>query len=203
MSKPLNIQGKRFGKLTAIRWTGNRNKDGKYLWLCKCDCGNERIVPASFLVANQVMSCKSCRKTTIIETNHKRKGTRLKTPKERLYRIWRNMNYRCISPHAVNYKYYGGKGVSVCEEWRHNYKAFQEWALLNGYNDSLQIDRIDFNGNYSPQNCRWVTISEQSINKESNIWIIFRGKQISLAKVLNKFCIDRKQVYEYLRTLIE
>lgn len=76
---------------------------------------------------------------------------------ERLYRIWHNMKSRCYCKSFSRYKYYGGRGITVCEEWKNDFKAFRQWAIANGYQDDLQIDRIDNSGNYEPSNCRWVS----------------------------------------------
>lgn len=85
--------------------------------------------------------------------------------KDRIYRIWCTMKSRCSNINHPDYQYYGGRGITVCEEWRLNFMSFKEWSLENGYYDSLTIDRVNNNGNYEPLNCRWATMKEQSINK--------------------------------------
>lgn len=103
-------------------------------------------------------------------------GDRPKGKKTRLYNIWSHMCERCNNPNFVYFHLYGGRGVSVCAEWFGNYSAFREWALGSGYKDSLCLDRIDNDGNYTPENCRWVTPKEQANNRRSNRLLYFKGE---------------------------
>lgn len=105
---------------------------------------------------------------------------------ERLYSIWRNMKRRCNEPNRKDYKYYGGKGIKVCEEWSQSYAAFKEWAISNGYSDELTIDRIDFSKNYEPKNCRWIPFSEQRKNMSSPRTVSING----VKKPLKHWCAD-------------
>ena len=155
-----DITGKRFGRLTAICPDNSRsNSHGKY-WICRCDCGAYCSVFRSNLVCGGTESCGrgKCRNT------RKTHGGSY----ERLYHVWADMRRRCISPQCSNYSSYGGRGITVCEEWKGKPKTFIEWALSNGYSDTLTIDRINVNGNYEPSNCRWIPMSEQYKNKQSN-----------------------------------
>lgn len=156
--RALNLKGRRFGRLTAINSQGTKN--GFICWSCLCDCGKETIVTSRDLVSGHTQSC-GC---LFLENLSKRKRTH-GGKGTRLYSIWKNMKYRCESEKARNYKYYGARGISVCNEWKHNFPAFQKWALENGYSNSLSIDRIDVNRGYSPDNCRWATPHEQRINQ--------------------------------------
>ena len=94
----------------------------------------------------------------------------------RLYVIWCHMNERCYNPHFVAFTNYGGRGIRVCEGWRNSFVAFREWAMLNGYNDNLSLDRINNDGNYEPSNCKWSTVKEQSNNRRTNRFITYRGE---------------------------
>lgn len=100
--------------------------------------------------------------------------------KSRLYNIYQGMTKRCYYPDNQNYKYYGGRGIVICNEWKSNFSAFKKWALENGYQDNLTIDRINTNGNYEPSNCRWVSMKEQCNNRTSNHLITYKGKTQNL-----------------------
>lgn len=98
----------------------------------------------------------------------------------RLGSIYHNMKTRCTNPNYDKYKWYGGKGISVCEEWSNSYDTFEEWALRHGYTDDLTLDRIDPNGNYCPENCRWVSRKEQANNRSSNHFLTYNGKTMTI-----------------------
>lgn len=100
----------------------------------------------------------------------------------RLYRIWANMKNRCYNPNAENYRFYGGRGIGVCESWRNDYIAFRDWALSNGYEDRLTLDRIDNNGNYGPTNCRWETLINQCNNTRKNHRLTYQGETHTVAE---------------------
>lgn len=101
--------------------------------------------------------------------------------KERLYRIWSSMKTRCYNKNREVYRLYGGRGITVCAEWKNDYKEFFHWAITNGYKDGLTLDRIDNNKGYSPENCRWVTMAEQGRNTRRNVWIEYNGKRMVLS----------------------
>ena len=154
-----NLTGQRFGKLIVTQ----KQKNGK--WLCECDCGNKIDVSTSNLVTNHTRSCGCLRDEKRVETHTTHGGS-----KERLHRIWRGMKDRCTNPHNKEYHRYGGRGISVCNEWLRDYSTFRAWALSHGYAENLAIDRIDNDGNYSPDNCQWLTVSENS--KKRHGWIV-------------------------------
>lgn len=144
-----DLTGLRFGKLTAIKLSG-RDSKGRLMWLCRCDCGNEKAIRATSLAQGLTKSC-GC-------IYHMQSKTRL-------YGIWCHMIQRCEDQHSNNYRLYGERGISVCEEWRHDFMAFRAWSLENGYSEVLTIDRINTDGNYEPSNCRWATVSQQNSNR--------------------------------------
>lgn len=165
-----DLTGRKFGRLTVIEYKGQK-KDHIVLWLCKCECGNERIIPTSHLKNGHTISCGCFQKEKAkqAKTTH---GLR----KTRLYEIWNGVLQRCYNPNRAKYKNYGGRGITVCEEWRDDFKAFYDWAMSNGYRDDLTIDRIDNNGDYEPSNCRWVTVQEQAYNKSTSRFITYKGE---------------------------
>lgn len=144
--------------LTVIR--EERDKAHRRIFVCRCDCGNIKRIQYQNVLSGKVKSC-GCKHDKLCSEAAKRHGG----TGTRLYRIWRGMIARCYYPASDNYKNYGGRGVFVCDEWRHNYESFREWALSHGYADNLTIDRMNVNGNYEPSNCRWATYHEQNLNR--------------------------------------
>lgn len=153
----VDLTGKRFGYLTVIKLY-NSNHLGKS-WLCKCKCGNEIVLGTSRLLGSKSRNPdKSC------GCKQKRqKGKTKKYPK--LYFAWQNMIYRCYNPHRDNYERYGGSGITVCEEWLNSFESFLSWALGNGYQEHLTLDRIDSTKPYCPENCRWADYYTQEQNR--------------------------------------
>lgn len=168
MSKANNLTGQRFGRLTAVERAG-KDKHQKALWRCSCDCGGTLITRASNLKSGATSSCGCLHKP------HGGHGTRL-------YRIWKGMKDRCRRCSHSSYECYGGRGISVCEEWNQSFETFREWALANGYRDGLTIDRVEVDGNYCPENCRWVTMKEQGNNRRNTLRILYNGETHTIAE---------------------
>lgn len=115
-------------------------------------------------------------------------------PVERLYVIWTNMRYRCENSNMRDYKYYGGKGTKVCKEWQ-DYETFKEWAIKNGYEENLTIDRIDVNGNYEPSNCRWATRKTQANNTTRNHYVTHNGVTKTISEWAEELNISQRTIY--------
>lgn len=159
-----DIKGKRFGMLTAVRYVGT-NKYNQSRWLCVCDCGAVKVITRTHLIDGKTVSCGKHAKYTLHGQRH-----------TRLYRIWLNMKNRCANPNDKHFDCYGGRRISVCEDWKSSFQNFREWAIANGYSDELTLDRIDVDGNYEPSNCRWSTRKEQANNKRTNVFIEWDGE---------------------------
>ena len=168
-----DLSNQTFGYLTVISFDGIRNKHT--YWLCRCCCGKQRSLQTSRLTTNKVTSCGCMNPRTqksMVISSHKR-----------LYSVYSSMLSRCENPKSISYKYYGERGVTICDEW-HDYAVFKEWALANGYNDTLSIDRIDNNKGYSPDNCRWIPLGDQHKNQSNNILITHNGE----THILKEWC---------------
>ena len=163
--KYLNLIGERFGKLTVIERVEDKifpSGQKKVQVLCKCDCGNRVIVLSSNLLKlGNTTSC-GCRKIEL-QTKHNLHGSKI-------YKIWDNMKSRCYNSKSTGYKYWGGRGITVCDEWKNSFQSFYEYVskLEHFGEDGYSFDRINVNGNYEPGNVRWATYYEQTHNRQRN-----------------------------------
>jgi hypothetical protein len=178
MGKKLELTGQRFGRLVVIEKVVEKcNKDRHVIWLCLCDCGGEVKVRGTDLKIGHTQSCGCLQREMTREraTQHSLTGTPL-------YKVFDNMMLRCYSPISRGYKNYGGRGIKVCLAWREDRGMFFNWAENSGYKVGLQLDRINNNGNYCPENCRWVTRKENCNNKRNTIKLTLNGETFSLSR---------------------
>ena len=192
MKKAIDLTGARFGRLVVEKRDFAVRKAA--YWVCRCDCGNSTTVQACHLRSGATQSC-GC-------FNKEQAAGRLRTHgfcRSRIYNEWRSMKARCLNPHKKCYADYGGRGIMVCQEWQDSFEAFRDWAIANGYQDNLTIDRIDVNGNYEPSNCRWVTNREQQNNKRNNHLLSFNGKEQTIAEWAEETGLDWMVIYDRIR----
>ena len=192
MSKELT---EKYGRLTIL---GFHHKDKHYhkYYECICDCGNKTIVNESNLKRGLTKSC-GCLQS---ETTAKRNKTMKQKDKHKysdysLYHLWKTIRSRCLCKTEPAYKDYGGRGITICNEWKESYPMFLEWANKNGYKKGLMIDRIDNDGNYCPENCRFVDAFVQANNKRNNIVFTIQGITDTLPNFARKFNLNPKMLY--------
>lgn len=186
--------GQRFGRLTVIKEAG-RDKHRNVIWKCRCDCGNESYVTTADL--KKTKSCGCWNIDAIIQRNT-RHGASKRGSITKLYKVWAAVKQRCTNPKNKAYKNYGGRGIKLCDEWL-EYEPFEKWAFENGYAEGLQLDRIDNNGGYSPDNCRFVSTVENSHNKRNNVWITIDGKTALAVDWAKEVGVDVEVIRKRLR----
>ena len=169
----IDLTGQRFGKLVVISEEEKRGE--ARMWKCKCDCGNDVVVMQRHLSSGHTKSCGCLRREAKIKHGENR---------TRLYRVWEQIRSRIYNPNCKHYKHYGGRGITMCDEWQ-DYSNFREWALATGYNVNAKhgectIERIDVNGNYEPSNCCWVTQAQQMLNTRRSRVIEYNGLKMTV-----------------------
>lgn len=179
MTKKLEIkQGDKFGKWTIIEEIAPKiiSNKPRRMFRCQCECGNIGEVQLSCLRNGHSTSCGCEQKKRVSAAN-----TKHGLEKHPLYNTWKNIKKRCNYINASEYENYGGRGISVCEEWSNNFQSFYNWAINNGWSKELTIDRIDTNGNYCPENCRWANVETQMNNMTKNHYIEYNGDTYTLS----------------------
>lgn len=190
----INLAGKRLGKLTVIEMVDVIPKEGAR-WLCRCDCGNEKVISTKNLLhSNGEKGTMSC--GCLVRENHVYTHDKSQT---RIYRIWQKIKQRCCNKHHKHYEYYGGRGITICNEWLDDFQTFYKWSMDNGYADNLTIDRIDVNGNYEPSNCRWATRKEQMNNTRQNHFLTYNGKTQTVKQWSEELGINYQTIQGRLR----
>lgn len=183
----IDLKGMKFGMLTVVD-RGNNSKEGRARWNCICECGQSTLVMGKNLRNGDTGSC-GCR---IGGRTHGMSSTRI-------YKVWTDMKIRCRTSGSPKYKNYGERGIEICDEWYDDFVTFYDWAIKNGYEETLTIDRIDVNGDYEPDNCRWATMKEQASNKRDTLYIDIEGERKSCAawaemSGLTTSCIHHRHV---------
>ena len=194
-----DLTGQRFGMLYVLKEAAPiQRKDNpsqsRRRWLCRCDCGAEKIILQDNLKRGLSKSC-GCIKGGDV------RGAQLRTHGEsasRLYAIWQQMKNRCYNKNATFYKDYGGRGISVCDDWKSSYECFRDWANSHGYTEDLTIDRIDCDGDYCPDNCRWVDRVAQANNRRSNRIYSYNGETHNVTEWAKLIGISPKTLFSRL-----
>lgn len=191
----IDLIGKRYGRLIVVSESQRHYSKGGHvarMWNCVCDCGNKKVLSTGNLNSGNTKSCGCLRSEMIIKkyTTHGKCHTRL-------YKIYSLMKDRCYNKSTKAYRYYGKKGVSICAEWLNDFISFYEWALKNGYRENLTIERINVNGDYEPDNCTWITQSEQVRNRTNTHFIKYDGEIMTLSEASQKFNTSRSTLRKY------
>jgi hypothetical protein len=180
MSRILDLTGERFGRLVVLQRAADYVLPSglhKVMWLCRCDCGRTKEVQRASLRSGRTNSCGCLHNEQLRERSTKH-GHNIRDKISPIYRVWASMLGRCRNPNDKRWAHYGGRGINVCPQW-HNFSVFL--ADMGRPPDGLSIDRIDVNGDYCPENCRWATNAEQSRNRTTNHWVTYNGKAMILA----------------------
>lgn len=184
MTPRVEMIGRRFGRLTVVALSKKRGNRGQLKFDCVCDCGGYTTVMGEDLRRNKVVSCGCYQKEVAKRVNKTHGGCcsgQSKRGYDKLYHTWQAMKDRCFNPNSAEYENYGGRGITVCDEWKDSYEVFRDFMLSIGFNPKKPIkeqtiDRIDVNGNYCPENCRLLPMKEQQYNKTNNRLITYNGE---------------------------
>lgn len=189
-----NLEGQRFGRLLVLNKA--ESAKGQSVWNCQCDCGTTKAIRGIALRAGRTISCGCYGREN--RTKHGRKSKRLDNKTDPTYTSYINMKTRILNPNANNYKNYGGRGIRICEQWLNG--GFEQFLLDMGERpEGKTLDRIDHNGDYCPENCKWSTAQEQSENKRNSILITFNGRTKCLTSWARELSVSRKAIYALIK----
>lgn len=194
MKRP-ELKGMRFGRLTVIDLKPKTR--GVVEWYARCDCGTDVVVPTVYLTSGNTKSCgclrrdKSSERARVRNTKHGLRGT----PE---YLAWKTMRERCYKPTTPNFARYGGRGIAVCDQWRDDPAAFVRDMGLRPSSDH-SLDRIDNDGPYSPENCRWATRGEQASNRSNNRYFVIAGTQVTMSEAARAAGMPVQRLYQRLK----
>lgn len=198
MPRAKDLRGQRFGRWLVIEKAAPfKRKDGKKetQYLCKCDCGTIKVRKTKDILHGNSKSC-GCYNSENMRNRRKTHGM----TESRIYHIWDGMKERC-KINTENHKHWAGKGIKICDEWlgEKGFENFFKWSMDNGYSDNLTIDRIDGDGDYEPNNCRWVTYEVQNNNSSKNVKIECFGETKTIAQWAKEFGINYKTLYSRIK----
>lgn len=179
MGKRIDLTGQRFGRL-VVEGFAHTDKYKRAMWNCKCDCGKRITTLGVSLRRGETKSCGCLHREMAAKSIKEQSITHGKSY-TRLYSIWHGMISRIENENQMYFKNYGGRGIQICDEWREDFQKFYDWAVRHGYEEHLTIDRIDVNGDYCPENCRWATVKEQARNRRNNKTLTYHGETMPLA----------------------
>lgn len=188
-----DLVGRVVGRLTVLEFAGVRSR--RYFWLCQCSCGRRKAVDGQSIRngASQSCGCLAREVTSQRQTRHGHTKAAGRTPE---YSAWMSMKSRCYEPSQSNFKFYGGRGITVCERWRESFESFL--ADMGPRPEGQWLDRIDSNGHYEPSNCRWATAQDQQLNKRSNRRVVVAGEEMTVIEAVRRFGVPRHKFYRYL-----
>lgn len=192
-----DLTGQKINRLKFLKYL-RPHRSGKSIWLVRCDCGKEFEVQGCDVLSGNTKSC-GCYISEI--TANRNKTHNLSNTNKRLYGIWKKLKTRCFNENDKLYHFYGERGITACDEWKNDFKAFYDWAMANGYKDDLTIDRIDVNGNYEPSNCRWANKITQANNTRTNVFVEYKGEKLTIAELSRKYNLSYKTTYNRIRNL--
>ena len=199
-----DIANQKYGRLTALEYSHTvksaSGKSRRTYWVFQCECGNIKVLRMDGVVSGKIKSC-GCLKKEQDEINLNRKGSKpTKYNSEGLsnhplYHKWLGIKRRCYNKNDSSYDNYGGRGITMCDEWLYDFKSFFDWSINNGWEEGLQIDRIDNDGNYEPSNCRFVDIKTNCNNRRTTIKITFNGITKSATEWAEDLNVNPKDIY--------
>lgn len=188
--------GEKYNRLTVIAYEIVEKKQySGTRWIVRCDCGTLKSVDPSRVISGHTKSC-GCLKAEHTTAFNKRAKVKHGGRQDQLYTVWHNMKQRCYGKTYKDYPNWGGRGIRVCDEWKNDYAAFRDWALLNGYEKGLSLDRIDVNGNYEPGNCRWADWHTQAINRTCSMNYEINGEVKNLTDIAEEYGIKYGTLYQ-------
>ena len=168
-------------------------KQGNRRFLCKCNCGNEIETGSSHLLRGNTKSCGCLRKEQLHHITHGMSNTPL-------YAVWNSMKGRCANPNDHAYENYGARGIKVCGEWSSDFRKFYDWAIGNGYQKGMTIERNDVNGHYEPSNCSWIPKSKQSENRRTNHYLTYKGETKTMSQWARDLSLKRETIKDRLKS---